>query len=280
VEARILDTREAVLDVLYRVYRGREPPIAFSQGTLVRAADDALTDAAGDPVDVDEIFENADREAATADRDAESAVRPETVGDLPYDGRVQEEYVETVDGSRLLQWYVRNVGPIGRGETYHSPASVYLGTGAFAVSLILAVVALGTFLGSAQQLPIEAPPLVVRELSYGLAAASLPAFLLSLVVLLPSRRVAKALAVLGTGVTGAAIALFEAAYPAQWTSTPTGQTAVVVPVYAAGLFVLVAAVGFAVRSRRAALEHVGETPAHEEMTAAEDVDSRPEAGDG
>ena len=280
VEARILDTREAVLDVLYRVYRGREPPIAFSQGTLVRAADDALTDAAGDPVDVDEIFENADREAATADRDAESAVRPETVGDLPYDGRVQEEYVETVDGSRLLQWYVRNVGPIGRGETYHSPASVYLGTGAFAVSLILAVVALGTFLGSAQQLPIEAPPLVVRELSYGLAAASLPAFLLSLVVLLPSRRVAKALAVLGTGVTGAAIALFEAAYPAQWTSTPTGQTAVVVPVYAAGLFVLVAAVGFAVRSRRAALEHVDETPAHEEMTAAEDIDSRPEAGDG
>jgi len=280
VEASILDTREAVLDVLYRVYRGREPPIAFNQGTLVRAADDALTDAAGDPVDLDEIFENADRETATAATDTDTAGRPETVGDLPYDGRVQEEYVETVDGSRLLQWYVRNVGPIGRGETYHSPGSVYLGTGAFVVSLFLAIVALGAFLGSAQQLPIEAPPLVVREVSYGLAAASLPTFLLSLVILLPSRRVAKALAVFGTGVTGAAIALFEAAYPAQWASTPTGQTAVVVPVYAAGLFILVAAVGFAVRSRRAALDHVDETPAPEATTATGDDTLRPEAGDG
>ncbi|MEA5389187.1 hypothetical protein VB779_20685 [Haloarculaceae archaeon H-GB11] len=50
VEANILDSREAVMNVLYRVYRGREPPVAFNQGTLVRAADDALTDAAGDPL--------------------------------------------------------------------------------------------------------------------------------------------------------------------------------------------------------------------------------------
>ncbi|MEA5389188.1 hypothetical protein VB779_20690 [Haloarculaceae archaeon H-GB11] len=144
---------------------------------------------------------------------------------------------------------------------------------------MLAVVALGLFLGSAQNLPIDAPPVVVRELSFGLAAGSLPTFLLSLVVLLPSRRLAKVLAVLGTGVTAAAIALFEAAYPAQWSSTPTGQTAVVVPVYAVGLFVLVVAVGFAVRSRRAALDHVEETPAREETAASEDITARPEESD-
>ena len=279
VEASILDTREAVLDVLYRVYRGREPPIAFNQGTLVRAADDALTDAAGDSLDLEDVFEDADRQEATAAEETDPEVRPETVGDLPYDGRVQEEYVETVDRSRLLQWYVHNVGPIGRGEQYHSPMSVYLGTGAFVVSLVLAAVALGLFLGSAQDLPIDAPPVVVRELSFGLAAGSLPTFLLSLVVLLPSRRLAKALAVLGTGVTAAAIALFEAAYPAQWSSTPTEQTAVVVPVYAVGLFVLVVAVGFAVRSRRAALDHVEETPAREETAASEDIATRPEESD-
>ena len=280
VEANILDAREAVLDVLYRVYRGREPPMAFNHGMLVRAADEVLTDANGDPIDLEGVFEDDDREAATATEASDPDARPETVGDLPYDGRVQKEYVETVDGSRLLQWYVRSVGPIGRGETYHSPASVYLGTGTFVVSLMFAIVALGAFLGSAQQFPVDAPPLLVREFSFGLAAGSLPAFLLSLVILLPSQQVAKSFAVLGIGVAGAAIALFEAAYPAQWTSTPTGQTAVVVPVYAVGLFVLVVAVGFAVRSRRAVLDHVDDAPAQEVLTGAEDTGARPEAGDG
>ena len=280
VEAHILDSREAVLDVLYRVYRGREPPLAFNQGTLVRTADEVLTDANGDPIDLEGIFEDADREAATGAGESEPEDRPETVGDLPYDGRVQEEYVETVDGSRLLRWYVRSVGPIGRGETYHSPASVYLGTGTFVVSLSLAIVALGAFLGSAQQLPVDAPPLLVREISFGLAAGSLPAFLLSLVVLLPSQQIGKALAVLGIGVTAAAITLFEAAYPSQWTSTPTGQTAVVVPVYAVGLFVLVVAVGFAVRSRRTALDHVDDAPTQEASAVAEETGARPEASDG
>ena len=280
VEANILDSREAVMNVLYRVYRGREPPVAFNQGTLVRAAEDTLTDAAGNPLDLEDVFEDADRQEATAAEETDPEVRPETVGDLPYDGRVQEEYVETVDRSRLLQWYVRSVGPIGRGKRFHSPASVYLGTGTFVASLVLAIIALGAFLGSAQQLPVDAPPLLVREVSFGLAAGSLPIFLLSLVVLLPSRQVAKSLAVLGVGVAAAAIALFEAAYPAQWTSTPTGQTAVVVPVYAAGLFVLVVAVGFAVRSRRVALDHVDDTPAQEAPPVTEDAGARPEASDG
>jgi len=280
VEADILSSREAVLDVLYRVYRGREPPLAFNQGTLVGVADEALTDANGAPIDLEGVFEDADREATATAEESEPEDRPETVGDLPYGGRVQEEYVEAVDRSRLLQWYVRSVGPIGRGEIYHSPASVYLGTGTFVVSLVLAIIALGAFLGSAQQLTVDAPSLLIREISFGLAAGSLPAFLLSLVVLLPSQQIGKALAVLGIGVTAAAITLFEAAYPSQWTSTPTGQTAVVVPVYAVGLFALVVAVGFAVRSRRTALDHVDDAPAQEEPTVAEDTSARPEASDG
>lgn len=280
VEANILDSRKTVLDVLYRVYRGREPPLAFNQGTLVGVADEALTDANGGLLDLESVFEDADREATTAAEESEPEDRPETIGDLPYGGRVQAEYVEAVDGSRLLQWYVRSVGPIGRGERFHSPASVYLGTGTFVASLVLAIVALGAFLGSAQQFPVDAPPLMVREVSFGLAAGSLPTFLLSLVVLLPSRQIAQILAVLGVGVAAAAIALFEAAYPAQWTSTPTGQTAVVVPVYAAGLFVLVVAVGFAVRSRRIALDHVDDAPAQEAPPVTEDAGAHPEASDG
>lgn len=280
VETHILDAREAVLDVMYRVYRGREPPIAFTQGTLIRATDETLTDATGASLDLDSAFENADREATTGDIDPASKVRPKTAGDRPYDGRVQEEFIERVDGSRLLQWYVRNVGPIGRGDTVHSPRSVYLGTATFIASLVCATVALGAFLGSAQHLPGAPSPLVVRESSFGLAAACLPAFLLSLVVLLPSRTVANGLGVLGIGVTGIAIALFEAAYPAQWTGTPTGQTAVVVSTYTVGLFVLAVAVGFAVRSRRSVLADVDERQNPVETATTEDVGSHPEAGDG
>jgi len=50
-------------------------------------------------------------------------------------------------------------------------------------------------------------------------------------------------------------------------------------VYAVGLFVLVVAVGFAVRSRRAALDHVEETPAREEPAPSEDTTAPPEGSD-
>ena len=259
VEASILDSREAVMSILYRVYRGQEPPVAFNQGTLVRADDDTLTDATGDRSDLlDDLDESGPQETPLA-HETDAAARPETVGDLPYDGRVEEEYVEKVDSSRLLQWYVRTIGPIGREDVDPSPRSIYLGSSAFAVSLVLAIGSLGLFFASTQSLPIEAAPILVRELSFGLAAGSLPTFLLSLVILLPSRRVANPLAVLGTGVTATAITLFEAAYPAQWSSTPTGQTALVIPMYAGGLFVLVIAVGFALYSRRTTFDHTEET---------------------
>jgi peptidoglycan/LPS O-acetylase OafA/YrhL len=121
--------------------------------------------------------------------------------------------------------------------------------------------------------------LVVRELSYGLAAASLPAFLVSLVALLPTRRGGQILAVVGLGVTGAALALFEAAYPTQWTSTATGQTAVVVSMYAAGLFALVVAVVLAIRTRQAARTHDDGRGGLERPTDAPDGPPQSEAAD-
>ena len=121
-------------------------------------------------------------------------------------------------------------------------------------------------------------PIGLRELSFILAGASLPTFLLSLVILLPSSQMAKVIGLLGTAVTGAAIYLFQGAYPAQWSSTPTGQTALVVPVYALGLFGLVAAVGAAVRSRRSILEAVGDTIDHDQ-DVDEQVSRRPEGSD-
>ena len=290
VEANVLDSREAVLGVLYRIYRDREPPISFNQGTLVRAADDTLTDTLGEPLDLERAFEDADRqtEAAIEEDETEtdsaastsnSTERPEIVGARSYGGRVQEEYIETVDESRLLQWYARNIGPIGGGDNYLSPVSVYVGTSAFVASLVLAVGALGIFLGSAEIAVPGVRPLALRELSFSFAASSLPLFLLSLVVLLPSRRLAAVFATLGVAVSGGAITLFEMAYPAQWSGTPTGLTATVLQVYAAGLFVLVAAVGVAIRARRAVLEHV-EDDLSEEPDRAEDAASpRPEVSD-
>jgi len=280
VETTILDSREAVLDVLYRVYRGHEPPISFSHGTLIRAQEAALTDpATGEELDLESVFEAADRHEKAAARDVETEARPETVGDRPYSGRVQAEYVERVDSSRLLQWYVHNVGPIGSGSRYLSPVSVYFGTGAFVGSLLFAVAALGLFLGSGQRLPImETLPIGLRELSFILAGGSLPVFLLSLVILLPSNWVAKPFGLLGTAITGTAVYLFQGAYPTQWSSTPTGQTALIVPVYALGLFGLVAAVAVAVRSRRSVLEGVGDT-IDGEQDMDEQLSRQPEGSD-
>ena len=257
VETTILDSREAVLDVLYRVYRGHEPPISFTHGMLTRADESALTNPrTGEALDLDTAFAAADRRDEVT-REAESEPRPDNVGELPYDGRVEAEYVETVDRSRLLQWYVRNVGPIGSSDRYHSPVSVYFGTAAFVVSLLCGIAAIGLFLGSGPGTSATNTPwLVLRELSFGLAAGSLPLFLLSLVILLPSTRVAKFLGGAGALVTGTALALFQDAYPDRWTTLPTGQTTVVVVVYALGVFVLVAAVALAVRSRRSILNAV------------------------
>jgi len=250
VETTILDDRADVLDILYQVYRGQEAPIRFEHGVFTRPDEDTLTDSTtGEPLNLATAFEQADREAELANSEFDAEPRPESTGNLPYRGRVQEEYIDQVDNSRILAWYARTVGPIGRGKHYHSPLSVYAGVTLFATALLFAVTALSAFLGSGQ---VE-PYLLVREASFGLAAGSLPTFLLSLVVLLPSGRRSTVTGLAGVGVTAVAVGLFEQAYPTQWTSTPTGTTALVVEVYAVGLFLLVVGVALALRARRSAL---------------------------
>ena len=253
VETTILDDRADVLDILYQVYRGQEAPIRFEHGVFTQPDEDTLTDPATDePLDLATAFEQADREAELANSESDADPRPESTGDLPYGGRVQEEYIDQVDNSRILAWYARTVGPIGRGKHYHSPLSVYAGVTLFTTALLFAATALSAFLGSGQV--GDVPYLLVREASFGLAAGSLPTFLLSLVVLLPSGRRSTAIGLAGVGVTAVAVGLFEQAYPTQWTSTPTGTTALVVEVYATGLFLLVVGVALAIRARRSALD--------------------------
>ncbi|MES3160518.1 MAG: hypothetical protein PPP55_02990 [Halorubrum sp.] len=255
VETTILDDRADVLDILYQVYRGQEAPITFEHGIFTQPDEDALTDpTTGEPLNLATAFKEADQEATLAEPDSGPEPRPKSTGDLPYDGRVQEECVDQVDNSRLLAWYARTIGPIGRGKHYHSPLSVYAGVTLFGMAILFAITSLGAFLGSGQVDDI--PYLLVREVSFGLAAGSLPTFLLSLVVLLPSGRGLTAIGVAGVSVTAVAVGLFAQAYPAQWTSTPTGITALVIAVYAAGLFLLVGGVALALRGRRSALNEI------------------------
>jgi len=255
VETTILDDRADVLDILYQVYRGREAPIAFEHGVFTRPDETTLTDpATGEALDLATAFEQADREDTHAEPEPDPEPRPESTGDLPYGGRVQEDYIDQVDNSRVLTWYTRTIGPIGRGKHHHSPLSVYAGVTLFATALLFAVASLGAFLGSGQAGDI--PYWLVREVSFVLAAGSLPTFLLSLVVLLPSGRRSTVIGLGGVGVTAVAVGLFEQAYTTQWTSTPTGTTALVVEVYAAGLFLLVVGVALALRARRSALDEI------------------------
>lgn len=274
VETRILDDRAEILDVLYQVYRGQEPPISFEQGTITQADEETLTDpTTGDAVDLTAAFDRADRAATLTDPDEDRDPRPKDTGSLPYDGRVQAEYVEQVDNSRILAWYARTIGPIGQGRHYHSPLSVYTGVALFAASLLFGVGALGTFLTSGQ--PWSGPYWLIREISFGLAAGSLPTFLLSLAVLLPSSKRATAVGLAGAGVTTIAITLFEQAYPAEWDSTPSASTALVVEVYAVGLFLLVVGIALAVRTRRTVLDELDSS-----AQSTGEVDTDPIATEG
>ncbi|AUV84439.1 hypothetical protein C2R22_23165 (plasmid) [Salinigranum rubrum] len=90
---------------------------------------------------------------------------------------------------------------------------------------------------------------LARTASFSTGAVSLPAFLLSLIVLFPSGRKTKALSLVGLGVVGYAISLFLEAYPYEWDSN-AAVTTLTVEVYAAGLAALLLCVALAVRSRQ------------------------------
>lgn len=298
VNTDVLDTRSEVLAFLYRYYHGEKAPISFDHGALTGPdmttvapadtdADETPTTAAGDA--------DSQAMATGSDADADADPHPDTDTDTdtepdcteypdrpvtdspaaPFDGRVKPEYVDTVNDSRVLSWYARHVGRIGTGTHDRTPRAVYAGVCLFGLSLLLAAVGLGAFLASTRPAfvaPDSATGWLVREMSYGLAAASLPLFLCSLVGLLPTGRRGRVAGLAGTGVAGAAVVRFSMVYPAQWTAN-MALTDRIVTLYAAGIGALVVAVGVAVAARRTALADVTDGQAPTETAEAQAVNA-------
>lgn len=261
VEAEILDTRPAVLEVLYEVYHGEKPPISFEQGnfSLPTAEAQEVANAVYIPDEAAQAEANEDGDyefdrASDAhpeieyEPDAESDSDPlAAVGDGGY---AHPDSVARVAESRILSWYARNIEPIGHGSLPVVPRVVYAGVFLGLLSLMLSVGALGTVIWSMNVAERGTDVYwLARTVSFATGAASLPGFLLSLVVLFPSERRTKGLAVAGLAAAGYALTLFLGAYPHDWDSNPA-VTTFTLEVYAVGIFALLIAVVLAVRSRQ------------------------------
>ena len=257
VKTELLDTRASVLEVLYEVYHGQKPPISFTQGNYTRP-DDRAQDVADAAYDVEAAAQAEANEDGDFEFDRISEEYPEieiesdadplaAVGDGGY---AHPEFVERVASSRILRWYTRNIGPVGHGPRPVVPRAIYAGVSVGLLSFLLGAVALGGFVWS-MEVPQRGSDIywLARTASFATGAVSLPAFLLSLVVLFPSGRKTKALSLVGLGVVGYAISLFLEAYPYEWDSN-AAVTTLTVEVYAAGLAALLLCVALAVRSRQ------------------------------
>jgi len=156
--------------------------------------------------------------------------------------------------SRLLALYRRVLGePEREGE-------VYLGFALFFGGLALGTLGLASFLWGAVAYDQYTPVLYrLREVAIVLAMLGLPAFVLSLVVLLPVDRRARIASGAGVLLTLVAAGVFVWAYPANW--NVAGSTADYstqgIAIYAAGLAVLAASSGAALVAHR--LEHARAT---------------------
>jgi len=265
VEAEVLDTRTAVLEVLYEVYHGEKPPISFEQGNFTRPSDGVqkFADAAYAPEEAAQAEANEDSDYEfdrvsddhpeieyEPDSDPGSEPGGEPLAAVGDGGYAHPDSVERVAESRILSWYARNIGPIGHGSLPVVPRAVYAGVFLVLLSLMLSVGALGTFLWSMNVAERGTDIYwLARTVSFATATASLPGFVLSLVVLFPSERRTKGLAVAGLAAAGYALTLFLGAYPQEWDSNPA-VTTFTLEVYAVGIFALLIAVVLAVRSRQ------------------------------
>ncbi|WP_254824926.1 DUF7139 domain-containing protein [Haloglomus halophilum] len=257
VKTEILDTRPAVLEVLYEVYHGEKPPISFTQGNYTTPSENvqAVADEAYNVEEATQAETNEDGEFEfdrVSHEYPESTPEPEAeplapVGDGGY---AHPDFVERISKSRILRWYVRNIGPVGHGPRPVVPRSIFAGVFLGLLGFALGGGALGGFVWSMESIERRTEIYwLARTASFATGAASLPVFLLSLVVLFPSGRKTKGLAVAGLAIAGCAISLFLAAYPYDWDSNAS-ITTLTVEVYAAGIFALLVAVVLAVRSRQ------------------------------
>jgi len=284
VKTEILDTRPAVLEVLYEVYHSEKPPISFTQGNYTRP-DEHAQDVADADYDVAmaaqaELNEDGDYEYdRISDEHPEIEIESDAeplspVGDGGY---AHPDLIDRVSSSRVLRWYARNIGPVGHGSRPVVPRAIYAGVFVGLLSFLLGAGALGGFVWS-MEVPNRGSDIywLARTASFATGAVSLPAFLLSLVVLFPSGRKTKGLSLVGLGVVGYAVSLFLEAYPVEWDSN-AAVTTFTVEVYAAGLAAVLLCVVLAVRSRqRVDLSNIVTTPVADggalEDSAGVDVD--------
>lgn len=261
VKAEILDTRPAVLEVLYEVYHGEKPPISFEQGnfSLPTAEAQEVANAVYNPEeaaqaeaneDGDYEFDRASDEYPEIEYEADAESESDPLAAVGDGGYAHPDSVARVSESRILSWYARNIGPIGHGSLPVVPRVVYAGVFLGLLSLMLSVGALGAVIWSMNVAERGTDVYwLARTVSFATGAASLPGFLLSLVVLFPSKRRTKGLALAGLAVAGYALTLFLGAYPQDWDSNPA-VTTFTLEVYAVGIFALLIAVVLAVRSRQ------------------------------
>ena len=258
VKTTVLDTRPAVLEVLYEVYHGERPPISFTQGTFT-GPDETIDDLAVDEADsesAEEADEDVEEEEAferisdthpelEPDPDAHPLVQVEN------GGYAHPDLADRVSKDRILRWYARNIGPIGHGPRPVVPASIYAGVLLSLLSVAIGLGALGAFVWTMEGATRGSDTYwMVRTGAFAGGMVSLPAFIMSLVVLLPTGKGAKGLGGAGLVVTGVATNLFVDAYPREWNFSNPELTTFVVEVYAAGVILLVVGIGLAIRSRR------------------------------
>lgn len=145
---------------------------------------------------------------------------------------------EPRDG-RLEGLYRRYLGkPAGKTD-------VYLGFALFFGGLAIGVFGLVLYLASGQFPPEHSLYWQLRELAIVMAFVGLPAFVLSIVVLLPVDQRAVYAGVVGAAISGVAVAVFVTTYPQAWNVPGRDFSPLGLSIYSGGLIVLIAASGAA-----------------------------------
>lgn len=143
---------------------------------------------------------------------------------------------------RLLRLYRRYLGEP------EQVSDVYVGFALFFGGVTMAALGVLLFLWSGTLPPESGFHWQLREIAISLAMLGLPAFLASVVVLLPADRRAVGGGALGGAISLIAVALFVANYPRNWNVAGPDASALGVTVYAAGVVIATAAVGAALVS--------------------------------
>ncbi|PSP82341.1 permease [Halobacteriales archaeon QS_1_68_17] len=157
---------------------------------------------------------------------------------------------QTTVFSRLSNLYRQYIGEPDR------EVDIPAGFGLFFGGIALGALGLVLFLWSATAPEGSAAFWQRREVAIALAMVGLPAFVTSVVVLLPVDRRALYAGIAGSAVCLVAVGLFVAAYPRQWNVSGTDYSTVGIGVYAVGLAVLGGATGAALVAH-----HLSRTPA-------------------